>query len=116
MSDGIAVFAELFEGRINRRLCRPADTIREFFDPFDNAITVALLVFVENFEQEELNQAKATTAKTYVDAGVIDGADARQVLVADKNGNYTTLDAELPDGIEGAETDQEGNGDANAKA
>ena len=52
-------------------------------------------------EQAELNGLKATTAKTLVEAGIIDGQDGRTVLVADKDSGYTTLEDDLPEGIEG---------------
>ena len=51
-------------------------------------------------EQAEINQIKANTAKAWVDAGVMDGQDARTALVADKDSGYTMLDDELPEGIE----------------
>ena len=64
-------------------------------------------------ELAELNGIKANTAKTYVDAGVIDGQDARTVLVADKDSGYTALEDELP---EMAEPEPEGSaGGGNAK-
>lgn len=51
-------------------------------------------------EEAEIRAINANTAKTYVDAGIIDGQDGRTALVADKDGGYTMLDDELPEGIE----------------
>ena len=48
-------------------------------------------------ELADLNNMKATTAKTYADAGAVDGQDIRTVLVADKYGGYTALEDELPE-------------------
>ena len=51
-------------------------------------------------EQAEINSIKATTAKTYAEAGALDGQDIRTMIIADKDSGYNGLEEELPEGIE----------------
>lgn len=48
-------------------------------------------------EQAEINAAKATTDKTWSDAGAIDGQDIRDRLIKDPNSGYTGIASSAPE-------------------
>jgi len=81
-------------------LLMKSEVTPKFGDNFDVVVKFNPVDSPTALEIATLNGVKATTAKTYIDAGVIDGADARQVLVSDADGGYTSLESDLPEGIE----------------
>lgn len=85
----------------HHQLLMRSEVLPKFGEEFDLETTWNPTDSPSAKELSEINLNKANTAKTYVDAGALDGQDVRSALILDKDSGYNGMEQELPEGIEG---------------